>query len=127
MVRRVCGGYAAVAGWVFFVSVWEKEKDALRRPQIKMKKSNTGSTNLFLLFRFRRFRGAKVVFFCLFRRLLGWFPVVHVVVRGLRGWFFVVSICVFSVYSVGFGVFMVHFGEIVVWFGGLRELFRVRG
>ena len=28
-----------------------------------MKKSNTGSTNLFLLFRFRRLRGAKVVFF----------------------------------------------------------------
>ena len=30
-----------------------------------MKKSNTGSTNLFLLFRFRRLRGAKVVFFLL--------------------------------------------------------------
>ena len=37
-----------------------------------MKKSNTGSTNLFLLFRFRRLRGAKVVFF-LFVLAKSWF------------------------------------------------------
>ncbi len=69
-----------------------------------MKKSNTGSTNLFLLFRFRRFRGAKVVFF-LFVRAKSWF-------------FLGLSIGVFRVCVVGFGVFPVGFGENGGCFGG---------
>ena len=69
-----------------------------------MKKSNTGSTNLFLLFRFRCLRGAKVVFF-LFVRAKSWF-------------FFGFSIGVFRVCVVGFGVFQVRFGENWGWFRG---------
>ena len=48
---------------LFRFRVVKRKRTPCDVPKIKMKKSNTGSTNLFLLFRFRRFRGAKVVFF----------------------------------------------------------------
>lgn len=87
-------GIGGLRGGFVSFSCGEKEKDALRRPQNKMKKSNTGSTNLFLLFRFRRLRGAKVVFFLL--------------ISAKTVFFFGFSIGVFSVFSVHCGVFMVQ-------------------
>ena len=60
-----------------------------------MKKSNTGSTNLFLLFRFRRLRGAKVVFFLFVRAkscfFLGFQSVFSVFAWWVSGFFRLVS------------------------------------
>ena len=85
--RRVWGGFQAVCmlengciggrcgesavGFLCF-SVVKRKRTSHDVPKNKMKKSNTGSTNLFLLFRFRRLRGAKVVFF-LFVPAKSWF------------------------------------------------------
>ena len=50
-------------GWFSLFQCGKRKRTSHDVPKNKMKKSNTGSTNLFLLFRFRRLRGAKVVFF----------------------------------------------------------------
>ena len=71
-VRAVDGrerGFACMGSGVFEVGLFrfrvvKRKRTPCGVPKNKMKKSNTGSTNLFLLFRFRRLRGAKVVFFC---------------------------------------------------------------
>lgn len=70
-VRAVYGrerGFACMGSGVFEVGLFrfrvvKRKRTPCGVPKNKMKKSNTGSTNLFLLFRFRRLRGAKVVFF----------------------------------------------------------------
>ena len=96
--------------WFVLFQCWKRKRTPCDVPKIKMKKSNTGSTNLFLLFSFRRLRGAKVVFFC-------WFP-------GLLGWFFVVSIRVLRVCSVRSGVFMFQMRLLLGWFRCFYGSFR---
>ena len=79
--------------WVCFVFGLKKGGTSHDVPKNKMKKSNTGSTNLFLLFRFRRLRGAKVVFFLLisaktvfvFRVFNRCFQCFQCSLRGFRG------------------------------------------
>ena len=68
--REFCGGNVGVRvgngglrDWFVLFQCGKRKRTPCDVPKINMKKSNTGSTNLFLLFRFRRLRGAKVVFF----------------------------------------------------------------
>lgn len=60
----LCGESGVCVVGLFRFRVVKRKRTPCGVPKNKMKKSNTGSTNLFLLFRFRRLRGAKVVFFC---------------------------------------------------------------
>ena len=59
----LCGETGVCVIGLFRFRVVKRKRTPCDVPKNKMKKSNTGSTNLFLLFRFRRLRGAKVVFF----------------------------------------------------------------
>ena len=61
----LCGESGVCVIGLFRFRVVKRKRTPCGVPKNKMKKSNTGSTNLFLLFRFRRLRGAKVVFFLL--------------------------------------------------------------
>ena len=68
----LCGESGVCVIGLFRFRVVKRKRTPCGVPKNKMKKSNTGSTNLFLLFRFRRLRGAKVVFF-FFVRAKSWF------------------------------------------------------